>query len=260
MSTDLNRIQLLTAALRCLRNHSKVIQTLLGQFSMDSWTADKSHLDNQILHSSRYTKWWIYVSPISLNDRSASSLPSFLLLFLTAIYIQFSRVQKSRPYLYGIFNSHLHKCHGISLGGKKCRSWFLCQLIKLLYSSFNYIFLAMYLYGYLTVTRQMTDTDKILQSTQAVTTTWKDMTEEVVWKRLGLSQGPNRLPLLPQMRLLWITNSLATQIQCATALWFEQVLPFSIRYLIPERYQILSSACKMLSHLWGIIDQQYSRC
>jgi len=45
----------------------------------------------------------------------------------------------------------------------------------------------------------MTDIDK---STQTVTTIQKVTNEEVVWKRLGLSQGPNRLPLLPKMRQL----------------------------------------------------------
>lgn len=53
----------------------------------------------------------------------------------------------------------------------------------------------MYLYGYLTATRQMIDIDKRRQPTQTVTTTQKDTTEEVVWKRLSLSQG-HRLPLL----------------------------------------------------------------
>lgn len=60
----------------------------------------------------------------------------------------------------------------------------------------------MYLYGYLTVRRQIIDIDKMMQFTQTVTTTQQDMNEEVVWKRLSLSQGPNRLRLLYKMRQL----------------------------------------------------------
>lgn len=48
----------------------------------------------------------------------------------------------------------------------------------------------------------MIDIDNMMQSTQTVTTTQKDMNEEVVWKRLSLSQGPNSLPLLSKMRQL----------------------------------------------------------
>lgn len=117
---------------------------------------------------------------------------------------------------------------------KKCRSRFLCQLMKLLYDSFNCIFSAMYLYGYLTVMRQMTDTDKMMQSTQTVTTTQKYVNEEVVWKRLSLSQGPNRLPLLSKMKQLWITSSLASQIQCKTAYDWTSI-PLSVRHLTMER-------------------------
>lgn len=42
----------------------------------------------------------------------------------------------------------------------------------------------------------------MMQFTQTVTTTQQDMNEEVVWKRLSLSQGPNRLRLLYKMRQL----------------------------------------------------------
>lgn len=59
----------------------------------------------------------------------------------------------------------------------------------------------MYLSGYLTATRHMIDIDKRIQPTQTVTTTQKDMTEEVVRKRLSLSQG-HRLPLLSKIRQL----------------------------------------------------------
>lgn len=146
--------------------------------------------------------------------------------------------------------------------GRKCKSWFLCQLIKLSYNSFNHISLAIYLYGYLVVTRQMTDIDKMMQATQTVTTCQQDMNEEVVWKRLSLSQAPNRLPVLFKMRQLWITNRLSSQIQGKLPYDWTGIA-LSITHLIMEKdtsiYLLPLRVCLTYKKLRSI-DQRYPGC